>query len=102
MFEHVYKVEPGQMLRFRSGKLSRHKYWDIAKVYHTKKQQPVGSYKEAKAELKAILKDAVRKRLIADVPVGAFLSGGYDSSLVTAIAQEVSRGPVRTDRKSVG
>ena len=96
VFEHVYKVEPGQMLRFRSGKLSRHKYWDIAKVYHTKKQQPVGSYKEAKAELKAILKDAVRKRLIADVPVGAFLSGGYDSSLVTAIAQEVSRGPVRT------
>lgn len=96
VFEHVYKVEPGQMLRFRGGKLSRHKYWDIAKVYHAKKQQPVGSYKEAKAELKAILKDAVRKRLIADVPVGAFLSGGYDSSLVTAIAQEVSRGPVRT------
>jgi len=96
VFEHVYKVEPGQMLRFRDGKLSRHKYWDLAKVYHVKKQQPVGSYEEAKAELKSILRDAVRKRLIADVPVGAFLSGGYDSSLVTAIAQEVSGEPVRT------
>ena len=96
VFEHVYKVEPGQMLRFRDGKLSRHKYWDLAKVYHAKKQQPVGSYEEAKAELKSILRDAVRKRLIADVPVGAFLSGGYDSSLVTAIAQEVSGEPVRT------
>lgn len=96
VFEHVYKVEPGQMLRFRDGKLSRHKYWDIAKVYHAKKQQPAGSYEEAKAALKSILRDAVRKRLIADVPVGAFLSGGYDSSLVTAIAQEVSGEPVRT------
>lgn len=96
VFEHVYKVEPGQMMRFRSGKLFKHKYWDIAKVYHAKKQQAVGSYQEAKEELKAILKDAVSKRLIADVPVGAFLSGGYDSSLVTAIAQEVSSEPVKT------
>ena len=64
VFEHVYKVEPGQMMRFRSGKLSKHKYWDIAKVYHAKKQQAVGSYQEAKEELKAILKDAVSKRLI--------------------------------------
>ncbi|MDE6365117.1 MAG: asparagine synthase (glutamine-hydrolyzing), partial [Lachnospiraceae bacterium] len=96
VFENVYKVEPGQMLRFRGGKLSRHKYWDIPRVYHTQKQQPVGSYDEAKAELKSILTNAVRKRLIADVPVGAFLSGGYDSSLITAIAQEVSREPVKT------
>ncbi|MDE7477008.1 MAG: asparagine synthase (glutamine-hydrolyzing), partial [Lachnospiraceae bacterium] len=96
IFENVYKVEPGQMIRFRNGKISKHKYWDIAKVYHAKKQEKVGSYEEAKEELKAILKDAVQKRMIADVPVGAFLSGGYDSSLVTAIAQEASGEPVRT------
>lgn len=96
IFENVYKVEPGQMIRFRGGKLSKHKYWDIAKVYHAKKQEKAGSYEEAKAELKAILKDAVQKRMIADVPVGAFLSGGYDSSLVTAMAQEVSSEPVKT------
>lgn len=96
IFENVYKVEPGQMVRFKQGRLSKHKYWDIAKVYHAKKQEAVGSYEEAKEELKAILKDAVRKRMIADVPVGAFLSGGYDSSLVTAIAQSVSSEPVKT------
>lgn len=96
IFENVYKVEPGQMIRFQQGRLSKHKYWDIAKVYHTKKQEKAGSYEEAREELKTILKDAVRKRMIADVPVGTFLSGGYDSSLVTAIAQELSSEPVKT------
>ncbi len=96
IFENVYKVEPGQVIRFQKGKLSKHKYWDIAKVYHAKRQEKVRSYEEAKEELKAILKDAVQKRMVADVPVGAFLSGGYDSSLVTAIAQEVSSEPVKT------
>lgn len=96
IFENVYKVEPGQMIKFQQGRLSKRKYWDIAKVYHTKKQEKAGSYEEAREELKTILKDAVRKRMIADVPVGTFLSGGYDSSLVTAIAQELSSEPVKT------
>ncbi len=96
IFENVYKVEPGQMIRFRQGRLSKHKYWDIAEVYRARKQETVGSYEEAKEELKAVLTDAVRKRMVADVPVGAFLSGGYDSSLVTAIAQSVSSEPVKT------
>lgn len=96
IFENVYKVEPGQIVRFCSGKTDMWKYWDIAEVYHRKKQEKPGTYEEAKAQLKDILRDAVKKRMIADVPVGAFLSGGYDSSLVTAIAQEVSSEPVKT------
>lgn len=96
IFENVYKVEPGQIVQFQAGKLSKQKYWDIASVYQAKKQEPVGSYKQAKEELRAILKDSVKKRMIADVPVGAFLSGGYDSSLVTAIAQEVSFTSIKT------
>ena len=96
IFENVYKVEPGQIVRFCSGKTDMWKYWDIAEVYHRKKQEKPGTYEEAKARLKDILRDAVKKRMIADVPVGAFLSGGYDSSLVTAIAQEVSSEPVKT------
>lgn len=97
IFENVYKVEPGQMLKFHQGKIKKRKYWDIAKVYAKKKQEHVGTYEEAKEELKEILKDSVRKRMIADVPVGAFLSGGYDSSLVTALAQDISgKTPVKT------
>lgn len=100
IFENVYKVEPGQIVRFTIGqagsKVDKWKYWDIAEVYRRKKAEPVGSYEEAKEELKDILRDAVKKRMIADVPLGTFLSGGYDSSLVTAIAQEASNEPVKT------
>lgn len=96
IFENVYKVEPGQIIRFCGGEIKKWKYWDIATVYQKKKLEKVGSYEDAKAELKDILRDAVKKRMIADVPVGSFLSGGYDSSLVTAIAQEVSAEPVKT------
>ena len=100
IFENVYKVEPGQIVRFTIGqagsKVDKWKYWDIAEVYRRKKAEPVGSYEEAREELKDILRDAVKKRMIADVPLGTFLSGGYDSSLVTAIAQEASDEPVKT------
>lgn len=98
IFENVYKVEPGGIVRFsvKTGKVDKWKYWDIAEVYHRKKAEPVGSYEEAKEELKNILRDAVKKRMIADVPLGTFLSGGYDSSLVTALAQEASSEPVKT------
>lgn len=98
IFEHVYKVEPGQIVCFDTNteQIEKWKYWDIATVYQKKKQEPVGSYEEAKQELKSILKESVRKRMIADVPLGTFLSGGYDSSLVTAIAQELSDHSVKT------
>lgn len=104
IFEDVYKVEPGQIVKFEiisgngtaTSNISKWKYWDIAKVYQKKKTEKVGTYEEAKEELKEILKDAVAKRMIADVPVGTFLSGGYDSSLVTAIAQSLSSEPVKT------
>lgn len=97
IFENVYKVEPGQIVAFCQGNIKKQKYWDIAKVYAAKKQEPVGTYEEAKEELRTLLKDAVQKRMIADVPVGAFLSGGYDSSLVTALAQDINGAvPVKT------
>ncbi len=102
IFEDVYKVIPGQILKLALNahpakeRITKWKYWDIAEVYNRQKEQPVGSYEEARARLKALLRDAVGKRLTADVPVGAFLSGGYDSSLVTAIAQELSPEPVKT------
>ena len=98
IFENVYKVEPGGIVRFsvQTGKADKWKYWDIAEVYRRKKAEPVGSYEEAKEELKNILRDSVKKRMIADVPLGTFLSGGYDSSLVTALAQEASPEPVKT------
>ncbi len=96
VFEQVYKLEPGSVLTFRRGGIKIRKYWDIKEVYGRQKALGAASYEEAKEELKKILKAAVGERMIADVPLGTFLSGGYDSSLVTAIAQEISQTPVKT------
>ncbi len=96
IFEHVYKLEPGSILTFQNGKIHTRKYWDIASIYEQKKQVKIPSYDQAKTELKQLLLDSVEKRMIADVPLGTFLSGGYDSSLITAMAQSISQEPVKT------
>ncbi|MCM1121770.1 MAG: asparagine synthase (glutamine-hydrolyzing) [Eubacterium sp.] len=96
IYENVYKLEPGAILHFTNGSINTWKYWDIKKVYHEAVKSPIGDYGEAKNLLKDALKKSVKARMIADVPLGSFLSGGYDSSLVTAIAQECSDSPVRT------
>lgn len=96
IFKNVYKLEPGCILKYHYGEITVRKYWDIKDVYHKMQQNPVTDYDQAKAELKELLKKSVASRMIADVPLGAFLSGGYDSSLMTAIAQEHSSEPVKT------
>ena len=96
IFKNVKKLSPGEVLCFSDGDVRQWKYWDLKQIYHEKKKDPVTDYKQAKAELTDRLRQAVRERMIADVPIGTFLSGGYDSSLVTAIAQSVSGKPVKT------
>ena len=96
IFENVYKLEAGGVLKFHNGEITKWKYWDIKKVYAEKSKDQVESYEEAKEGLKQRLRKSVADRMIADVPLGTFLSGGYDSSLVTAIAQEFSEQPVKT------
>ena len=96
IFENIYKLEPGSILHYQNGRVKTWKYWDIKKVYHKMQENPVTDYAQAKAELKELLKKSVASRMISDVPLGAFLSGGYDSSLITAIAQEHSKEPVKT------
>lgn len=101
IFEHVYKLEPGAILKLCIGgttkwKTETWKYWDTKAVYAKAKEHPVTDYAQAKSELKELLKKATASRMISDVPLGSFLSGGYDSSLITAMAQEHSREPVKT------
>ena len=96
IFTDVYKLEAGSVLSFKGGEIKKWKYWDVKDVYREKLKDPVTDYNEAKEGLKDRLKKSVLRRMIADVPLGTFLSGGYDSSLVTAIAQELSDEPVRT------
>ena len=96
IFRDVYKVESGSILCFHTGEIKTWKYWDIKEVYRRQSENPVKSYEEAKEGLKELLKKSVAARMISDVPLGSFLSGGYDSSLVTAIAQEHSDTPIKT------
>ena len=88
IFKNVYKLLPGSILHLHNGKIEIQKYWDIKERYNIGIKNPVNDFYEAKDSLKRMLRDATARRMIADVPIGTFLSGGYDSSLISAIAQE--------------
>ncbi|MGN1313724.1 MAG: asparagine synthase (glutamine-hydrolyzing) [Lachnospiraceae bacterium] len=96
IFANVYQLEAGTILQYSANGMKRWKYWDVAEKYNRLKDSFPSSFEEAKEELKERLKKAVALRMIADVPVGTFLSGGYDSSLITAIAAWESSRPVKT------
>jgi asparagine synthase (glutamine-hydrolysing) len=92
----VFKLLPGSILVFerqRPPKLTR--YWTIQDVIARGASAPVDG-NEAVDALDALLRDAIRRRMIADVPVGAFLSGGIDSSTVVALMQAAASRPVRS------
>ena len=80
MFLGIKKVLPGHYLLVGEGKVEEHEYWDFAEIEYRS-----WSENEAIERVEALLTDCVRKRLVSDVPVGAFLSGGLDSSVVVAL-----------------
>ncbi len=92
------KLPPGHILTLEPGRepvLTQ--YWSAADVWKQGEASPfAGSEAEAQDQLEALLADAVGLRMLADVPLGAFLSGGVDSSLVVALMQAQSDRPVRT------
>lgn len=98
IYDGVHKLEPGTVLilPFR-GEPQITRYWDARQVVQAARATPLhGSDAEITARLEALLSDAVRRRMIADVPLGAFLSGGVDSSTVVALMQQAGTGKVRT------
>lgn len=96
----VQKLLPGSILHLRdvrTAPASPERYWSVSRLalrLSTNRQQPAGP--ELLDEFQALLADAVKLRVRADVPVGAFLSGGIDSSLVVALMQTCTPQPVRT------
>lgn len=79
-FKGVHQLRPGAYLKFQNGKLTHHCYW--TQPHEKASNRFSGTIQEAGEVLDALLSDAVRIRLRADVPVGAYLSGGLDSSIV--------------------
>ena len=99
----VRKLLPGHLLTLAWPDAERHLtpvpegYWDVAAVVAASVADPfTGSEADATEALDLLLRDAVRSRMVADVPLGAFLSGGIDSSAVVAMMQAQSARPVRT------
>lgn len=99
IYDSIEKLEPGHVawVNLEQGQLEKKPYWSIEAVAQAGQHIPFDlSAEEALEELEAILEQAVGLRMVADVPLGAFLSGGIDSSLIVALMQQQSRQPVRT------
>jgi len=96
IFKYCHKLEPGSILTFDVEKKSTNiqKYWDILDYY--KMPQYKISYKEAIDKVEELLISACNYRMVSDVPVGVFLSGGYDSTAVSAILQKERTDKIRT------
>jgi asparagine synthase (glutamine-hydrolysing) len=90
-FKNIYKLEPGHFIVIQNGKLEKHKYWDL-----DYKAQENLSEAEWKRQIENKLTESIKLRLISDVPLGAHLSGGIDSSVVVALMAKISSTPVKT------
>jgi asparagine synthase (glutamine-hydrolysing) len=91
-FRAIRKLPPASALVFEDGRLSISRYWDLD--YSVKRA--VADPRELHEEIRGAIRRATRRRMIADVPLGAFLSGGIDSSAVVAAMAESSAEPVKT------
>lgn len=99
IYQDIKKLLPGSVLTvsMRNRAAAPQRYWDVRDVVAAGLADPFqGGPDAAVGALEQLLKDAVRQQMMADVPLGAFLSGGIDSSLVVALMQAQSSQPVRT------
>lgn len=98
IYEGIHKLKPGTILLLdRNQQQSTVEYWSVkTAIYNAKTLQNNSTDQELIAELECTLKQAVAKQMMADVPLGAFLSGGVDSSLIVALMQAQSDRPVKT------
>ena len=106
IYENVAQLRPGCLMTIplddslcQSDRRAEpvREYWTIHRAVEAGRQSPfAGSFEDAVAQLDTLLGDAIGRRMVADVPLGAFLSGGIDSSLVVALMQRQSSRPVKT------
>jgi asparagine synthase (glutamine-hydrolysing) len=92
IYEGINKLTAAHKLTLEDGEVKVERYWQL----DYKTAEPVPSEREAADHLRELLADAVRMRLVSDVPLGVLLSGGIDSSTVTALAVRASSEPVKT------
>ncbi len=97
IFENTFKLEPGSYLEFdlSTHEITEQSFWSIQDVYRNR--VVTGASEDTVVQdFDDLLTEAVEYRMVSDVPIGSFLSGGYDSSLVSAVMQKLSPHPVDT------
>jgi asparagine synthase (glutamine-hydrolysing) len=96
IFVNTSKIEPGCHLELdvRQKLITLEKYWQVETFYKLPKNNL--NYQEAKEKLHGLLQSACQYRMVSDVPVGVFLSGGYDSTLVAALLQKSTNDKIKT------
>jgi asparagine synthase (glutamine-hydrolysing) len=100
IYRGIYKLAPGTLLSVptdRASSVQPAPYWSLREAVVRGNEKPfLGTAEEAADQLDTLLRDAVRIRMLADVPLGAFLSGGVDSSTITALMQAQSSTAIKT------
>ncbi len=91
ILDGVFKLPPAHLAVWHEGRMTLERYWEPA--WNVEKAQPPGEEAE---KLRELLGDAVREQMVADVPLGAFLSGGIDSTIIVGLMQKYASGPVKT------
>ena len=91
-FKHIFNLLPGHILIWKDGQIYLKKYWDM----ELENKEEYKNEEEITEKLDALLKNSVHKRLISDVPLGTFNSGGLDSSLITAYVCKLKKEPIHT------
>ncbi len=99
IYEDIYKLEPGRLLKIKAPfrQYEKRTYWSMTEAAVSGEKHPFqGSETEAAEELERLLKNAIRGQMEADVPVGAFLSAGIDSSTIVSLMQSISERKVKS------
>ncbi len=97
IYNGVYKLEPGHYLSIDSSNVvSKKQFYNLKNIVENNQNNQIDDYTEAQRLLKELLFDSVEKRMVSDVPLGSFLSGGIDSSIISAIMAKISNTPINT------
>ena len=96
IFKNIRKLLPGHCLLLEKGNLTTERYWDVLGDEKARQEAHQQDGEGQRAQLRALLEESVKRRLISDVPLGAFLSGGIDSSIVVGLMARNTTHPVKT------
>jgi len=96
IFENIFKLPAGSLLTYKNGTINIRTYWDLQQNRTEEMKELIRSPESLQDELFSLLKESVKSRLISDVPLGAFLSGGIDSSAIVGLMHTLGVSPIKT------